>query len=172
MTTPPNSYTPEMDIDSPADLLHEPFAEYRGPLPMSHDQWRKLTRALVEKALEQSAIEPSVNDTRKGVIEMLRIISQDSDKHFAIRATLYARLLCIESRSLEEIGKAFGFTRASISHTYRQIKALHPGVSNPADKPEDYCQRAAERRTGRMKMRDGTDRRHVARLFQRQPTTN
>jgi hypothetical protein len=164
-TDPHASYSPRMNLDTPADLIHEPFAEYQGPLPVNRQQWHALTRELVEQGVEQADIgESSQSDARRVACEMLRLISADEDKRFAIRATLYGRLLGIEGRSIEEIGQSFGLTRASVSHTYRQIKALHPGISNPADKAEDYCQEAAERRRGKRKERDGTDRRHVCTL--------
>jgi len=164
-TDPQASYRPQMNLDTPADLIHEPFAEYQGPLPTTRQQWHALTRELVEQCVEQTDLgDGSQSDARRVACEMLRLISADDDKRFAIRATLYGRLLGIEGRSVQEIGEAFGLTRASVSHTYRQIKALHPGISNPADKAEDYCQEAAERRRGKRKERDGTDRRFVRRL--------
>jgi len=150
---PRASYMPSMDVDSTADLVHEPFAEYHGPIPTDRRQWHALTRELVEAGVAQ--IEPhSGQDNSRVAMELLRAITKDTDRRFAVRATLYLRLLRIEGRSLAEIGKDFGLERASISHTYRQIKALHPGIHNPADKSEEYCEEAALRRQGKRKMRE------------------
>jgi len=143
-----------MELDSPLDLAHEPFADWCGPLPKDHEQWYELTRELLERGLEQ--IEIGGTDSRRVAMEMLRVMAKDTDREFKIRATLYGRLLGIEGRSLAEIGEDIGLSRASISHTYRQIKALHPGISNPADKPEDYCTTAALRRQGKLKKRERT----------------
>ena len=152
---PRASYTPNMGIDSTADLLHEPFAEYNGQLPVNREQWRKLTRYLVEKGIE--GIDPNTGrDGSRMAMELLRAFTKDTDKRFAIRAVLYLRLFGIEGRSLAEIGSDFGLHRASISHTYRQIKAMHPGIANPADKSEEYCEEAAQRRQGAQKIREKT----------------
>ena len=147
------SYTPQMGCDSTADLVHEPFADYSGPFPSNRETWRKLTRELVEQGLSQAEVGEGT-DARRVAIEMLKLFSRDDDRRFAIRAVLYGRLLRIESRSLAEIGADYGLTRASISHTYRQIKRLHPDLHNPADKPEDYCADAAMRRSGYEKKRE------------------
>lgn len=168
------SYTPNMaKLDKPEDIIADTFAEYEGPLPQNREQWRTLTERLARIAAAQIGDdEQSPSDARRIAVEMLRLISGDTDRTFSLRAVLYGRLLQIEDRSLAQIGEAYGLGRAAISHVYRQIKALHPGLSNPADKDESYCEAAAERRNGKRKLRDGSDRRHtgtLSKFFNHQP---
>ena len=148
------SYRPDMagEIDSPHDICFEPFATYAGPIPKDRTEFLALCNQLLAEGME-ALPEMESKPMRGAVDEVLSLVAGDENRTLALRATCYRRLFGTEPRSLEQIGVAFGCTRARVGQIYREIQERHEGIKGTADKSEEAREGCRTRQLGKRKPR-------------------
>ncbi len=146
------SYRPDIagGIDTPRDILAEPFLLYSGPLPTLLDAFRRLALQLLDAGLANlddppARAAPSQNN---GIVQLLQLLTGDTDSRLAIRAHCYLRLLNLESLTFAQIGEKFGVHRATIHAEYRKIQKLHPAMHARGDKSDRAREACRRRRIG------------------------
>ena len=148
------SFKPDMagEIDTPFDITFEPFACYTGPIPKDRTQFLALCNRLLAAGMAELP-EQSAAPLRGAVDEVLSLVAGDENRTLALRATCYRRLFGTEPRSLEQIGDAFGCTRARVGQIYREIQDRHEGIKGTADKSEEAREGCRTRQLGKRKAR-------------------
>lgn len=149
---------PSDHCDSLRDLLVEPFLTFTGPVPTTTELFRKRCAGLLDAGLSQARDAGAAEDSEPQVgkallIRVMQLIAGDGDRRMALRATCYLRLMEVEGRSFEEIGKQFGVCRAAVQAVYRQIQARHPGLRSRGDKSDSSREACRRRRLGVRKPR-------------------
>ncbi|MEQ1862234.1 MAG: hypothetical protein ABMA13_20140 [Chthoniobacteraceae bacterium] len=151
----------EPHCDSLRDVLAEPFAQFRGRLPRDHAAFRVTALELLDLGLAASesagvavsgAVAPA--DTVALLARVLQYMSRDTDRHYALRAVCYLRLLGHEGRSFEAIGAQFGVGRAAVQIIYRQLQRRHPQLRSRGDKSDRAREDCKRRRTGARKLHE------------------
>jgi len=144
---------PSAGCDSLLDLLSEPFLMHCGPFPATREGFRNLALRLLGEGLA-SAKDAGASGTEAPasahqiLISVLQLISRDSDRHYALRAHCYLRLLGVEGRPFEAIAAQFGVTRADVHSIYRNLQRRHPGIRARGDKSDAAREQCRERRIG------------------------
>lgn len=157
--SPLASCAAEPPRDSLGDTLLEPFAQYDGPLPATRAAFRQLATELLGQGLEDAArgqlatIDEAqmVQHSRLIIVRLLQLMSRDQDRHYALRAVCYLRLLKIEGRSFDAIGREFGLTRAGVQAVYRKLQRRHPELRARGDKSDAAREACRQRRIGMKK---------------------
>lgn len=150
--------SPSDGIDSLRDILAEPFLVFRGPVPPDLSAFRDTCARLLDAGLSE-AREAGVTEqaeptsAKAALVRVLQLLAGDSDRRLAVRAFCYLRLIGVEGRSFESIGKPFGLCRAAVQTIYRKIQTLHPGLRSRGDKSDSAREDCRRRRIGARKQR-------------------
>jgi hypothetical protein len=140
--SPRASYRPDIaaQVDSLPDHLREKIESYTGPVPLTLEQTRDAFFSILAAACREmdcQAIEEQIAGKRGDLgvaVELLELISRDSDRHYAMRALCMLRLLGREPRSLQAIADELGTTKANVNKCYRQLQDRLGGMPGRADK--------------------------------------
>jgi len=146
--------------DTPRDFLREAFAD----APYRADAFRRIDEALTVIAgdspggdsMSAFGARAASRDERGAVIRLLTILRYSPEKHLALDALCFLRILGDEGRSLEEIGAEAGIgprKRGTVHKRYRQIQRLLGDIPGRGDKSPEARATYQKLRTGQRRLR-------------------
>lgn len=148
----------EPDCDSLRDFLAEPFTEAARAMPPADGAaFRALAGQCLDRGLAAAAdagfegTGAAAPDALAVLVKVLQFMSRDADRHYALRAICYLRLLGHEGRSFQAIADEFHVTRADVHTIYRSLQRRHPQLRSRGDKSDRSREACRLRRIGARK---------------------
>jgi len=156
--------------DSIGDYLLDEFAQVAHKLPAEQRAgFLEIAKVCIAKGLAAAGdigVDDSTSERgRERFIALLQLMTHDDNSRVALWATCYLRLLNVEGRSLDQIGRDFGIVRATVDLVYRRLQkwlekrgVVLKGRGDKSPAAREDCRR---RRLGQRKPRTAWQHAHL-----------